>query len=89
MQVRLGEHVTNIRSGFPNHSVSHHYDLCHNRNPEGTLFLGIDKYDAHWRGGSLVRELSRLEMAWIHRVRTYTPYGLNIDVDVNAFIDNS
>lgn len=40
------------------------------------------------RGGSLVRELSMQEMAWIHRVRCYTPYGLNIDTDVNAFIDN-
>lgn len=88
MQVRLGEHITNIKNGYQYHSVSKHYALHHNRNPANTLFLGIDRYSAHWRGGSLVRELSRLEMTWIHRVRCYTPYGLNIDTDVNAFIDN-
>ena len=70
------------------HSVSSHYDQHHERNPEGTLFIGIDKFEPHWRGSSLVRELSRMEMAWIYRVRTYSPYGLNIDTDVNAFIDN-
>lgn len=89
MQVRLGEHITNIKSGFKDHSVSRHYDLHHKRNPANTLFLWISRYNAHWRGGSLVRELSRMEMSWIHRVRCYTPYGLNIDIDVNAFIDNS
>lgn len=32
---------------------------------------------------------TKLEKAWIHRVQCYTPYGLNVDVDVNAFIDNA
>lgn len=89
MQVRLGEHITNIKNGFKFHSDSKHYATHHNCNPANTIFLGIDRFSAHWRGSSLVRELSRLEMAWIHRVRCYIPYGLNVDVDVNSFIDNS
>lgn len=89
LSVRLNEHITNILTGFRNHSVSKHYRLVHNRDPSNTLFLWIDRYKPHWRGSSMVREISRLEMAWIHRVRTYTPHGLNIEVDVNAFIDNS
>lgn len=69
MQVCVGEHITNIKNGFRFHSVSKHYAIHHNRNPANTLFLGIDKFSAHWRGSSLVRELYRLEMAWIHKVR--------------------
>ena len=53
------------------------------------MFLGIDKFRPHWRGSSLVREISKLEMAWIHKIKCYTPFGLNIEVDVNAFINNS
>lgn len=89
LQVRLNEHITNIKSGFTNHSVSKHYLLVHNKDPSNTLFLGIDRFSPNWRGSSLVREISKLKMSWIYKAKTYVPYGLNIDVDVNAFIDNS
>ena len=89
LKIRLNEHIAKIRNGFPNHSVSRHYDLVHHRNPEGTLFVGIDKYKPNWRGSSLTREISKTEMAWIHRLRTYLPYGLNVDTDINAFINNA
>ena len=89
LRVRLNEHITNILTGFKNHSVSKHYLLKHNKDPSNTLFLGIDKFKPNWRGSSLVREISKLEMAWIHRLKCYTPHGLNIDTDVNAFINNA
>ena len=89
LSVRLNEHIAKIRAGFDKHSVSRHFDLKHNRDPSNTLFVGIDKYRPHWRGSNLVREISRQEMAWIHMVKTYTPFGLNIDTDINAFINNS
>lgn len=88
LQVRLNEHITNIKTGFKNHSVSKHYLLVHNRDPSNTLFLGIDKFKPNWRGSHLVREISKMEMAWIFHLKTYAPYGLNIDTDVNAFINN-
>ena len=89
LHVRLNEHIANIRNGFEEHSVSKHYLLVHNCNPKDTVFLGIDKFTAHWRGSDLVRSISRSEMAWIHKIKCYTPYGLNIEVDVNCFLDNS
>lgn len=89
MQIRLGEYITNIRNGFKYPSVSKHYATHHNRDPANTLFIGIDKFSAHWRGSAYIRGLSRLEITWIYRVRCYTPFGLNIDVDMNTFIDNS
>lgn len=89
LSVRLNEHITNIKNGFPKHSVSKHYLNTHNKDPSNTIFLGIDKYRPHWRGSSLVRSISRLEMLWIHKIKCYTPYGLNVDIDTNAFIDNS
>ena len=88
-QIRVNEHITNILSGFKKHSVSNHYRLKHNRDPSNTLFLGIDKYKPHWRGGNLVREISQMEMGWIFRLKTYTPFGLYIETDVNAFINNA
>ena len=88
-QIRVNEHITNILAGFQNHSVSNHYRLKHNKDPSNTLFLGIDKFKPHWRGSNLVREISQMEMGWIHRLKTYTPHGLNIETDVNAFINNA
>lgn len=89
LQDRLNEHITNIKSGFKNHSVSKHYLLVHKRDPSNTLFLGIDKFTPNWRWSSLVREISKLERSWIFKAKTYVPYGLNINVDMNAFIDSS
>lgn len=63
--------------------------IAHNRDPSNTIFLGIDKFKPHWPGSCLVRSISKLEMAWVHKIKTYTPYGLNIEVDVNAFINNA
>lgn len=89
LQVRLNEHINNIRKGFTKHSVSKHYLTVHNKDSSNTIFLGIDKYRPHWRGSCLIRSISRLEMTWVHKFKCYTPFGLNIEVDVNSYIDNS
>lgn len=65
LPVRLSEH-NNIRKRFKHNSVSKHYAAVHNRDPSNTIFLDIDKYSPHWRGSSLVRAISKLEMSWIH-----------------------
>lgn len=82
LRVRLNEHIANIRKGFHKHLVSRHYDSVHRRDPSDTLFVGIDKYRPHWRGSSLVREISKQEMSWVYRLRTYLSYGLNVDTDI-------
>lgn len=87
LQVCLNEHINNIRKGFRHHSVSKHYAAHHYRDPINTIFLGIDKFKAHWRGSSMVGDLYKMEMSWIHKIRSYVPNGLNVDVD--AFIDSS
>lgn len=89
LQVCLNEHINNIRKDFSKHSVSKHYLTAHNRDPSNTIFLGIDKYKPYWRVSCLVRSIARLEMSWVHKLKSYTPFGLNIEVDVNSFIDNS
>lgn len=88
LHIRLSEHVANIRRGFPKHSLSKHYALKHDCNPEGTSFLGIDKFCGHSRGSHMDREVSRLEKKWIYQVQTYAPFGMNIEWDINAFINN-
>lgn len=74
LSIRLNEHISNITKGFKNHSVSRHYDLVHNRDPRGTLFVGIDHFVPHWRGRLKVRELSRMETKWIYILKSYIPH---------------
>lgn len=89
MNVRIKEHIKNIKKGFPKHMVSRHYLECHNRNPVGTLITAIDRFTPHWRGSYTKREISRLETRWIHTLKCYTPYVLNVEWNVNSFINNS
>ena len=88
-QVRVNEHIGNIRRGFREHSVSRHYREVHARDPSGTSFIAIDTLKPHWRGGSKRIAISKLEMSWIYRMKCLKPQGLNVDIEVNAFLDNS
>lgn len=57
--------------------------------PKGSQFLIIDKYIPPWRGGAMTRRVSRLETYWIHQLQTYSPFGLNIEWDINDFISQA
>lgn len=89
LQVRLNEHIGNIRRGFKGHPVSKHYLEVHKQDPRGTTFIGIDRLKLPWRGGPKRRAISKLEMEWIYKIRCLRPLGLNVDIEINAFIDNS
>lgn len=89
LRVRFREHINNIRKGFPSHNLSKHYDLCHNRDPKGTTFIGFDLFSPHWRGSNSVREISKRETHWIYNLRSQVPFGLNVDLDINCFINNA
>lgn len=56
---------------------------------KATSFIGINKLRLHWRGGHKRSAVSKLEMSCICRVKCLRPLGLNADVEINAFIDNS
>lgn len=85
LHIRLGEHITNIRKGFDKNNVSKHYDLKHNRDPKGTIFLALEKYIPHWRGGNGRRTISRSETNWIYRLGSHVSNGLNVEWDINFF----
>lgn len=85
---RIREHIQNIRSGYPKHSVSRHFALHHNKDPTHIKFWAIDKYKPHWRGSNKIRELSKSESRWIFEMCTLSPRGLNIDFDLNCFISD-
>lgn len=61
LHVCLNEHLGNIKRGFSGHKLSKPYAKYHNRNPEGTLFLTIEKYVPHWRGSHIRRDICSLE----------------------------
>lgn len=86
---RVNEHIAGIKGGKDKHTVPRHYLLHHNRDPRGSIFQVIDKFVPHWRGESRLRGVSKLETYWIHELRTYFPFGLNVEWDLNSFINLS
>lgn len=84
---RVTEHITKIKSGSIKHTVQRHYRQFHNRDPRGTEFLITDRFIAPWRGGASTRGVSRLETFWIYELQSHSPLGMNVEWDINAFID--
>lgn len=58
MNVRIKDHVDNIKKGLPKHVLYRHYFDCHNKNPAGTTFTAIDRFTPHWRGSIAKRDLT-------------------------------
>ena len=79
----------NIRRGFPKHNLSKHYAKYHNKKVEGTMFLPIEKFTPHWRGTNKVCAISKIETQWIYNMQSYIPHGLNVDWDINCFLNNA
>lgn len=86
LKVRIAEHLANIRKGFRYHSV--HFKEKHNQDPSLLQFCGIDTVHPSWRGSNRVRDLSQRETRWIFLMKCLAPRGLNIEVDLNCFINN-
>lgn len=87
--IRVNEHITGIKEGKSKHTVPRHYLQHHNRDPSGTLFQVIDRFVPHWRGESRLRGVSRLETYWIYELRSFFPFGMNVEWDLNSFINTS
>lgn len=88
LMVRIREHIQNIKKGFPKHSVSKHFALVHDKNPAHLTFWAIEKYKKHWRGAHMVRSISQIESRWIFTLRTMVPDGMNVEFDLNCFLNN-
>lgn len=84
---RVGEHITKIKSVVIKQNVPRHYREYQNRDPQGSEFLIIDKYIPRWRGGAMTRGVSRLETYLIYELQSHSPFGLNIEWHINAFIN--
>ena len=88
LKIRIKDHVVNIQKGYDQHSVSRHFDAVHNRDPSHLKFWGIAPYNRPWRGGHKVRCLSQLESKYIYNMDTFAPRGLNIEFDLNCFLND-
>lgn len=89
LQVRIREHIYNIKKKLVSHNLSSHFLTCHDSDPKGLNFWGIAKLETHWRGSNNLRELSKMESYWIYKLETLEPHGLNVEFDLNCFINNS
>lgn len=59
LEIRIGEHLSNIRRGFIGHSVLWHFHQFHNLDPSLLEVIVIEKFVPHWRGNDLKRHISR------------------------------
>lgn len=50
LNIRIGEHLSNIRRGFLRHSIYKHFSLHHHRDPSLLEVISIERYTPHWRG---------------------------------------
>ncbi|OCT97713.1 hypothetical protein XELAEV_18009942mg [Xenopus laevis] len=88
LKTRIGEHMNNIKKGLMTHSVSAHFKTYHNSDASLLQFTGIVSEKTHWRGGDIINIISREETLWIHKLKTLTPQGLNIDIDLKCFLND-
>lgn len=86
---RVGEHIALIKGRDSKHSVPRQYKEFHNSYLKGSQFIAIDKYVPPWRGGARTRGVSRLETFWINELQFHSPFGMNVEWDINAFINES
>lgn len=89
LKTRIREHIYNIKKCVGTHSVPVHFSQAHGSDPSGLWFSGIQTFKPNWRGSNKVRDISKLESSWIFRMDTLSPKGLNIEFDLNCFIDDS
>lgn len=88
-KTRIAEHIRNIKRGYPAHSVSAHYAMVHNRDPSTLKAMIIEVVKSSWRGENQERKLACREMHWIYKLKTLAPSGLNLDIELNCFLDDS
>lgn len=89
LKIRIREHVYNIKRKLLSHNLSAHYATHHKGDPRHLNFWAVEKIRGHWRGSNKIRELSRRESFWIYTLSTLEPGGLNVEFDLNCFINNS
>lgn len=88
LSVRIGEHVRNIEKEYKYHSVSKHFREIHRRDPRHLKFYAIDKIEPNWRNLNMRREVSKNGTYWIFKLNTMQPMGLNVELDVNCYIED-
>lgn len=87
--VRINGHLANIKRDRTNRSVPRHYLKHHGKDPTVPQFQIIDKFAPHWKGDSCLRGLSCLQTYWIYELKSYSPFGMNVDWDINCFINQA
>uniref|UniRef100_A0A8C5WDY6 Reverse transcriptase domain-containing protein n=1 Tax=Leptobrachium leishanense TaxID=445787 RepID=A0A8C5WDY6_9ANUR len=86
LNIRISEHVRNIRNQYEKHSVSQHFKLAHNSCPKDLKFKAIKRVKSTNKGMSETTVLGREEMKLIFDLGTMAPIGLNNDFELIHFL---
>ncbi|XP_053549073.1 RAB6-interacting golgin isoform X1 [Bombina bombina] len=81
---RACEHIYNIKEKLIKHNVAKHFFEYHNSDPASLKIQVIGSIPPSKHNRLL--ELRKLETYWIYKLMTLHPQGLNIDIDVAAYM---
>ncbi|CAI9573182.1 unnamed protein product [Staurois parvus] len=87
LKVRIGEHFRDIRSNDPESNLAQHYAKYHGGKLDGTKVKGFYALHFPQRRGDFDRELLKKEKYWIYKLDTLYPKGLNVECDLQVFLD--
>lgn len=97
LTIRVQEHLRNIRAAVKIDPLDtfklnelkpvarHFHDVYFNRWQDLKVF-GIDRVFLRLRGGCLAKGLEQVELKWIFKLETYSPYGLNEKFSFSGFL---
>ncbi|KAL7382988.1 hypothetical protein ABVT39_002950 [Epinephelus coioides] len=81
LKIRLNEHRSSIKRADMTSTVARHF--CeHGHIVKDLKCIGIEKVVLNRRGGDQEKRLLQRECAWIHKLKTLVPSGMNEDFNM-------
>lgn len=96
MRIHISEHLRDIKRPLNKYEkgrekenpLAQHFKDCHAGKTEGLKVKGIFVLDLPLRRGDFEEILLHREKYWIYNLNSLIPKGLNIECNMNVFLDD-
>ena len=85
LKVCIAEHRSSIRCKNTTYPVAAHFVEA-NHTVSSLRYIGIEQVSKPRRGGDFDSLLLQREAAWIYKLQTLAPHGLNVEFDLRPFL---
>lgn len=86
LRTRFGESKHNILKARGKHSLPWHFQENHGKNPLGLSLFSVEAITGHPDLGGRHQKLCSRETFWIYRLGSFSPSGLNEDLEVHSVV---